>query len=57
MSKPGCGAEDIGAMFRYYRDFSAYDDLRPLSEAVYQGPTFREWATANKEALVAALSK
>ena len=44
-------------MFRYYRDFSAYDDLRPLSGTVYQGPTFREWAADNKEALVAALNK
>lgn len=44
-------------MFQYYRDFSAYDDLRPLSGAVYQGPTFREWAAGNREALVAALNK
>ena len=50
-------AVDIGIMWRYCRDFSAHEDLRPLSETVYQGPTFREWANANKEALVAALNK
>ena len=45
-------------MWQYCRDFTAHEDLRPLSQTVYQeGPTFREWATANKEALVAALNK
>ena len=50
-------AGDIGVMWQYCRDFTAHEDQRPLSETVYQGPTFREWATENKAALIAALNK
>lgn len=38
-------------------DFTAHEDQRPRSETVYQGPTFHEWATENKDALIAALNK
>ncbi len=50
-------AEDLAAMFRYYREFNNSDDLRNPKDAIYQGPTFREWAATNRDALVAALNK
>ncbi|KAK9826178.1 hypothetical protein WJX81_004436 [Elliptochloris bilobata] len=50
-------AEDCGNMFRYYRDFDTYDKLRPVEETIFRGPSFREWAVDNREALLAALNE
>lgn len=44
-------------MFRYYREFPNYYDLRNPKDAIYQGPTFREWAIENRDALIEALNK
>ncbi len=51
-------AEDLAAMFRYYREArTTYSELRDPKRAICQGPTFREWATANRDALTAKVSQ
>ena len=49
------GAQNLANMNSYYKHWSYYDDLRPMSERVATGPTFKEWAEANSEALKAKL--
>ena len=45
-------------MFRYYRvSRTTYSELRDPKRAICQGPTFREWATANRDALTAKVSQ
>ena len=50
-------AEDLAAMFRYYRVAPTYSELRDPKRTIYQGPTFREWATANRDALTAKVNQ
>ena len=54
-SLPIPGAQNLANMNSYYKQWSYYDDLRPMSERVETGPTFKEWAEAHSKALKAKL--
>jgi hypothetical protein len=43
-------------MWRYYRLFPKYNELRNPKDTIYQGPTFREWAHENRDALTAKVN-
>lgn len=45
------GAQELANMYSYYRQWKYYDELRPLDKRIVSGPTFKEWAEANKDAL------
>lgn len=47
---PFPGAADIANMFHYYREWDHYDDLRPITNPVVQGPTFKDWTEAHSDA-------
>ncbi|KAK9826155.1 hypothetical protein WJX81_002045 [Elliptochloris bilobata] len=52
---PFPGAEDLMAMFRYYRMQPFYNNLRNPKYAIFHGPSFRDWATENRDELIAAI--
>ncbi len=54
-SLPIPGAQNLANMNSYYKQWIYYDDLRPLSQRLVAGPTFKEWAEANAAALKAKL--
>lgn len=53
---PFPGAEDLMAMFRYYRTQPYYHDLRKIEDAIFRGPDFQQWATEHRDALIAKLN-
>ncbi len=50
-SLPMPAAQDLTNMFAYYSKWNYYDQLRPLSERLVSGPTFKEWAEAHRDAI------
>ena len=43
-------------MFRYHRTLPHYHDLRKIEDAIFREPDFQQWATDNRDALIAELS-
>ena len=50
-------ADDLAAMWRYYRLSPKYNELRDPKDTIFQGPTFREWALENRDALTAKVNQ
>ncbi len=58
--QPGQGLRQgpqLTSIVAAHRDFPQYDALRSLDKAPVKGPSFREWAQANRDALIAQLNK
>lgn len=48
-------AKDIANMWAFWKDWPYSMENRRLSERIYVGPTFAQWASENKEGLLARL--
>ncbi|GAQ79013.1 hypothetical protein KFL_000220470 [Klebsormidium nitens] len=55
----GAYGADLANIYVFLRDFPFHDESRSVSaaHAIYKGPTFRQWAEQNREALLRVMSQ
>ena len=50
---PNPAALELSNMFAYFREFPYFDHLRPIDQRIAAGPSYKEWAEARREQLLA----